>query len=478
MGGASACLVPALSSRPKLTVLIVLEEFRQDDLDALSPSFRPAGLRRLLSLGAHFPDCRHLASTFPASSIATLSTGAWPSQHGIVADSWYDRASHKLVPASGEALLASTLCSQVVAAGATRTFAISMDAAHSALAAGSPATTQFSLNPAGLFTTVGEQPTWLAEFNRTHSIDDLHGEAWKAIDAKLGAPPLRILTFHPARPHEFVNLFVASPFGQQAQFELLGQLIDEEELGQGDTTDFVCLIVGSTARLGYETGGNDPLMRQLILHLDRNLETLLVRLGKAVGDHGFNLILAGAHGAPPAPTAESRPRMSVNGETVAQTVDRTLAAAGHGHVARYIYPFLYLEPTVGHKLETVRLAAARAALDHPAVAGYYTAGGHCSTHDGWEARFRNSFHPVRSGDAMLSYRPELVEDFGQGRGISYGSLYNYDVRVPLCFYGPQFRAGVFESPVKSIDVAPTLARALGVASPSSAAGRVLGEAFI
>ena len=39
---------------------------------------------------------------------------------------------------------------------------------------------------------------------------------------------------------------------------------------------------------------------------------------------------------------------------------------------------------------------------------------------------------------MLSYPPEYVEDYGQGRGISYGSLYNYDVRVPLCFYGPQF----------------------------------------
>jgi arylsulfatase A-like enzyme len=78
---------------------------------------------------------------------------------------------------------------------------------------------------------------------------------------------------------------------------------------------------------------------------------------------------------------------------------------------------------------------------------------------------------------MLSYRPEYVEDYGQGSGISYGSLYNYDVRVPLCFYGPQFPARVFESPVQSVDVAPTLARAMGVAPPSSSDGRVLGEAF-
>jgi arylsulfatase A-like enzyme len=37
---------------------------------------------------------------------------------------------------------------------------------------------------------------------------------------------------------------------------------------------------------------------------------------------------------------------------------------------------------------------------------------------------------------------------------------------------------VFEQPVEAVDLAPTLARAIGVASPSSAAGRVLSEALI
>ena len=62
--------------------------------------------------------------------------------------------------------------------------------------------------------------------------------------------------------------------------------------------------------------------------------------------------------------------------------------------------------------------------------------------------------------------------------MCYGSLYNYEVHVPLFLYGPPFRAGVFESPVESVDVAPTLARAMGVAEPSSSVGRVLGEAML
>ena len=49
--------------------------------------------------------------------------------------------------------------------------------------------------------------------------------------------------------------------------------------------------------------------------------------------------------------------------------------------------------------------------------------------------------------------------------------------MPLCFYGPQFRAGAFEAPVESVDVAPTLARAMGVAAPSSATGPGAGRSL-
>jgi arylsulfatase A-like enzyme len=89
----------------------------------------------------------------------------------------------------------------------------------------------------------------------------------------------------------------------------------------------------------------------------------------------------------------------------------------------------------------------------------------------------NSFHHRRSGDAMLVYKPGAVEEFANGRGISYGSIYNYDTRVPLVLYGPQFRAAEIEDQIELTDIAPTLARTLGTAMPSSSTGRVLGEAF-
>ncbi len=473
LGGLAGSRALALPPRPRLLVLIVVQQFRPEYLDAASSQLAPGGLKRLLEKGAWFPDCRHAASTFPSSTLATLATGSWPSEHGIVAESWYDRQVLKPVPASAGALLATTMCAQVAAEGRTRVAVISLDAAHGRLFAGTPAAGVYWLDANGQFVAGGEAPDWLTPFNGVTPAESAHDAQWMAAGARQGAPPLRTLAFDPKHPEQFLELYLASPFSQAAQFDLLGEMLVRERLGQGNTFDFVTVLCGASELLGYQTGGRSPLMPQMILQLDKRIEALLAQLGRTVGEGGYSVVLAGAHGAPPLPAAAS-----VNGESVAQALEGALAATGAGHVRKYLYPFLYLDAAADRGPEIARLAAARAALDVAPVAGYYTAGAACSTHGEWARRFANSFHPRRSGDVMLAYRPECVEDYGQGQGISYGSLYNYDAQVPLCFYGPQFRAGVFEAPVESVDLAPTLARAMGVAAPSSIVGRVLGEAFV
>jgi hypothetical protein len=365
----------------------------------------------------------------------------------------------------------------MVEAGGSRVFVISLDRANGAMYAGTPAAQLYWMDEEGGFASNAPTSDWLADYNRGKPLAPLHNAPWVALGAPADAPPLRTLTYDSARPQEFVQLYKASPFAQQAQLAFMEELIARERIGQSDTFDFVALLLGSTARLGYETGSVSPLMQQMTLHLDREMESLLSQLDRAVGAGLYNLVLAGGHGAPAAPSTQSRPRLAVNGELLAQAIQRRLEQGGNGHVARYLYPFLYLDTDGFAAPELSRRAAGRAALEQPAVAAYFTADGECSIHDDWERRFRNSFFPGRSGDVMLSYRPDYIEDYEAGRGISYGSLYNYDIRVPLCFYGPQFRTRLVEYPVEAIDVAPTLARASGMPVPSSSTGRVLGEAF-
>jgi arylsulfatase A-like enzyme len=75
---------------------------------------------------------------------------------------------------------------------------------------------------------------------------------------------------------------------------------------------------------------------------------------------------------------------------------------------------------------------------------------------------------------MFSYPPHEAE---AAEVVASGSVYNYDTRVPLVFYGPMFRPRTIEETVAAIDVAPTLCRAFGLGLPASATGQVLGEAI-
>ena len=475
LAGAGRALLGA-PPRAKLLVIVLLEQFRPECLEPLRPYLASGGFRRLIEKGAFFNNCIHEASTFSSSAIATLATGAWPAQHGIVADLWYERSIKQPIPPTDEDLLSTTLAQQVAVDPNARLTVIALDRAPAAIFAGAPEARLFWLDDEAQFTANTDPPIWLAPFNAQQNAA-ARNTAWRALGAKPDAPPLRTLTFDPSRPRDFAAIYRASPYAQNAQFDLAAELIQRENIGKSGALEVLCIIAGSMAQLGHETGANSPLMQQMTLRLDQRLEGLLALLSKTPGEGAFNFVLAGAHGAPPEPAEEARARMAVSGEQVAQTIDRALAAAGSGRVEKYVYPFLYLNTTGFRDPEPIRQMAVRAAMKHPAVAGYYTAGGFCSAPPDWERRYRNSFHPERSGDVMLSYRPEYVEALAQGRGVSYGSLYNYDARVPLCFYGPQFRAGQFEQTVQSVDVAPTLARALGVAVPSSSIGRVLGEAL-
>ena len=162
-------LVRAAVNRPKLLVLVVLGQQKADTWVSLLPQLTQNGVRKLMYQSAHFEDCRHSAHTFPATTLATLATGAWPAQHGIVADSWFENGA--LTPASGESLLATTLSAQVAADSTCRAYVIGMNASQTALFAGTPNARQFFPNSGGQFATLGDPPQWLTDFNAAKPID-------------------------------------------------------------------------------------------------------------------------------------------------------------------------------------------------------------------------------------------------------------------------------------------------------------------
>jgi predicted AlkP superfamily pyrophosphatase or phosphodiesterase len=83
---------PAFPHRPKLVLVLVIDQFRYDYLMRFRPYFGEGGFNRLLDGGAVFTDCRYdYATTMTGPGHATLLTGAYPSAHGIIENNWYDR---------------------------------------------------------------------------------------------------------------------------------------------------------------------------------------------------------------------------------------------------------------------------------------------------------------------------------------------------------------------------------------------------
>lgn len=456
--------------RPPLLLVLIAEQFRPDYLLKWRSQFAAGGFRRLMDEGSVYLDCRNLGSTFTSSSLATLGSGCYPATHGIVADYWYDPVSRERIRA-GRSLLRATTLGEQVARGGGRVYGIASSDADVSLVTGAQPGRLFSMDARGQFEAPEhrvEDLAWFSGFQESHNPDQVRGSRWLALGAPPGSPALRVLEYDAARPQEFQLLFKASPFAQASTFDLVRELIEHEKLGRGEALDCLVVMTGAMAALGYETGADSPLMQQLVFHLDRSIEATLDYLSQSYGPGNFSVVFTGAHGA----GRLSEERRAIAGEELAKAVN---AALGGEAVERYVYPFLYLR--AGPRTRDGRLAAARSALKVPGVTGFFTADGDCSHHGEWRRRFENSFHAQRSGDVMLQYAPEYVEEYGTARGISYGSLYNYDAQLPVIFFGPQFNAEQVERTVEFTDIAPTLARACRIPLPSSSTGRVLTEAF-
>jgi predicted AlkP superfamily pyrophosphatase or phosphodiesterase len=422
----------ALPPRPKLMVLLVAEHFRTDYFDSHAGSFSAGGFQRLLSNGAFFPNCFQQSVTFTANSLATLATGTYPSTHGMVADRWFDAGNHSVVSAQSDLLQATTFSATFLAAD--------------------PRNRIFGIGPDSRVTRIltGVTP-YTPDSEKSLAPDPTVKQDWVAADNAVA--PMR--TLDPANAKDFNALWRSSPMSQAAQFTFARDVVTNNKLGRADGIDLLCLTLGSLGALGLETGGNSPLVFDLVNHLDRQIETLLKFLDDTVGENCYQVAFTAAHGIADAPMRH------VAAQDVAAELQKNC------DLEAYVYPFIYL-----------RSGAPDAALKAlPQAAAWYTASGSCSHTGLIRRKLRNSFQARRSGDAIIAYAPNVAEDFATGRGVSYGSLYDYDTRVPLIFFGPQFRPAEIEDAVELTAVAPTLCRALGAALPSSSSGRILGEAF-
>lgn len=94
----SATLRTTAAEPPRLVVQIVVSSMRAEDLNRYAGNFSDEGFLRLVRGGTFYPESHYdyLHTSTPVS-LATLTTGANPSVHGIVAERWIDYVNNNVV---------------------------------------------------------------------------------------------------------------------------------------------------------------------------------------------------------------------------------------------------------------------------------------------------------------------------------------------------------------------------------------------
>lgn len=504
-----AAVAPA---RPSLVVVLVVDQFRGDYVDRYGHQWR-LGLRRLFEQGAYFTEAAYpYASTMTCAGHATIGTGALPQTHGQISNVWFDRAAGHDVSCtddpsvtnvaygpetartgdSSAKLATPTLADEMRAQLAVppRVVTISMKARAALSLAGHRSTISTWFDSQRGFVSSpamgsAEPIPFLARHLAAHPVEADAGATWEralpasaylhtdAGDGERGhgaefphrlAPPVVDGRVDPA----FYANWAMSPYADAYLGRMAAAAVEALGLGQGPGTDLLAVSFSALDTVGHAYGPRSHEVQDVLIRLDATIGRLLDDLDRLVGHDRYVLALTSDHGASPIP--QQMAALGLGGGRVdRQAIVSTVTAAVGGSV---------LDSNTGAELYLSKDAAARlASLDQRAwdalraslegidgiarawrtsdlLAGRYDAQSDPLAHAA-----RLSAYPGRSGDIIFITDPYW---FPYQIVSTHGTPYHYDQHVPMVFAGPPFRPGRYTAPSSPADVAPTLARLLGV----------------
>jgi arylsulfatase A-like enzyme len=531
----SARPLPVRVDRPRLVVVLVVDQMRNDYIDEYGGHWT-GGLRRLVTDGARFRRAAYpYLNTVTCAGHATISTGTVPATHGIILNQWWHRDVQRELsctddpaapsigygygrPAAGHSakrLLVPALA-QVLRAtqgGRARAVTLSMKARSAIMLAGGPADavtwfdgTRFATSAA--FTSA--RVPFVAHAIAARPIEEDAGKSWermlppaayKYVDAGEGEKPIegwtrvfphRLAGTAGAPAADFYAQWAGSPYSDEYLERLAEAAIDGLRLGQSETTDYLGVSFSALDTVGHKFGPRSHEVQDLLARLDVTIGRLLDRLDTLVGRGKYVVALSADHGVAVIPEQLTREGIDAGRaimDAAAARADAAAAAAlGPGeYVARMDYTNLYFLPGVFD-----RLAADAAHLRDVMQAIGQVRGvarvidtrtldpGRLPADPVLRAAALSEFRG-RSGDLIVIPKMHWFWVAADGTATpgdatTHGTLYPYDTQVPLLLFGARIRAGRYDGDATPADIAPTLAKICGMPLPK-ATGRVLSEAI-
>jgi predicted AlkP superfamily pyrophosphatase or phosphodiesterase len=516
-------------SRPKLIVVIVVDQMRADYIERFHNRWT-GGLRRILDQGAWMSRAAYpytVTETCPGH--ATVSTGVLPSVHGIIGNMWWDRqaaarvtctqdASVRVVGAnragagdSAASLEARSLAEQIRSAiPGSRSVTMSAKARAAAMLAGHRADASLWLDESTgellSSTAYGDSlPAFAKRFVEANPVAADFSQVWQ-LSAPLesykggrsvrgeGPPSGWTTSFpHPLSAGEkapgpaFVARWRASPFADLWLARLAAAAVEQMKLGRSGGVDFLGIGFSATDYIGHGFGPDSREIEDDLLVLDRTIGTLLETLDRSVGVGEYLLALTADHGVAPIPEQAREQGQDAGRADPRELVDRIESALagriGSGHsVAQFVAPELYLMPGVVSRLDSdpaLWSAIQRAALVQPGVAYITRRNGAASaklTKTLAQATAADAY-PERSGDLWIGLKPGWIFSGVSATGTTHGTANDYDRHVPILLFGKGIKHGQYTSTASPADIAPTLASLSGLRIERTD-GRILREALL
>ncbi len=503
---ASAAPVP---KKPKLIVLVAVDQFRYDYLNRFRSSYT-GGFARLLEKGAVFTNAHYEHfPTVTAIGHSTMLSGATPSISGIVGNEWFDRETNKPVTsvsddsvqmlgaeegrrgASPHRLLVSTVGDELkMANGQSKVIGMSSKDRSAILPAGRMANGAywFDIGTGNFVSSTyyfKQLPDWVLKFNQKRASDQWGDKAWTSVDGKADAKPF--LKLPAPKTREYYNLLDRTPFHNDLLELFAEAAIEGEQLGADEMTDVLSVSFSANDRVGHAVGPDAPEVRDISIWTDRTLGRLFDYLDKKVGVDNYVAVLTADHGVAPLPELMQHRKMSggriPEGATLNAIQTALNSKYGEGAwIAGKSGPAPYLNyETIKQKklnIEEVQDVAAAAVRDLPHIYRVYTRSElrrGSGIGDLVDRRVLAGFNYERASDLFVVSQPYWLFERA---GTSHGTPYNYDSHVPVVFMGANVKPGRYHAKIAVNDIAPTFATMLDVELPSGSSGRILSEMFV
>jgi predicted AlkP superfamily pyrophosphatase or phosphodiesterase len=243
-------------------------------------------------------------------------------------------------------------------------------------------------------------------------------------------------------------------------------------IGHGPATDVLAVSFSATDLIGHRTGPDSRELHDQVLRLDRTIGAFIDSLYKLrdstriifalTADHGVSSYpeLNSAHLAPAPLRVRVRPAVEA-AESVLVRAKGNLAALDLESGA------LFLDP----RAAGVNVRVVREAIDSFVAVGRRIPGvlrvdrmadlSRADTvNDKITRRWIHMFPTDQPVQAVVTLTPGSYWD--PYSIAMHGTPHDYDTNVPIIFYGSSFKPGRYAEFVRTVDIAPTLARVLGV----------------